>query len=151
MYDTDPKEIEQLIYTSQAAVPMDEAVLNDILETARSTNQKLNITGFLVFDGEYFVQLLEGEKNSIESLYAKIAKDPRHTGANEVLRAHSASRCFSNWSMAFVIAEPGSVAKLGGSITREGVVELVASLRDREDTVVGIIADFLIELYRRKK
>jgi len=55
----------------------------------------------LYYRGE-FVQILEGEKESVENVYAKfIGPDPRHTALNKVCENTISHRSFSQWSMGF--------------------------------------------------
>ena len=70
----------RIFYISKAAPGVNQLDHEQILGTARRNNRSLGITGLLVVKGDYFAQALEGEKQEVESLYQKIAKDPRHTG-----------------------------------------------------------------------
>ena len=47
------------------------------------------------------MQLLEGEKRSVETLYAKIGQDPRHNDLTTIWEGAEDEREFPSWSMAF--------------------------------------------------
>ena len=76
--------------------------LSDILAQARSFNEAHQIYGVLYYaEGVYF-QCLEGEKSALESLFANIAKDPRHTDIHR-FKDHMIDQIhFSQWSMKYV-------------------------------------------------
>ena len=65
----------QLIYSSQATVPMSVAELEEILVDARAGNEKRNITGALVYIDGIFLQVLEGERETVLSLMRSIEKE----------------------------------------------------------------------------
>ena len=59
--------------------------LDHILTSARRRNAAANITGLLLYYRGEFVQILEGETQSVENIYAKfIGPDIRHTALNKV-------------------------------------------------------------------
>lgn len=85
-----------------------EASAKDILnsiERFRQCNEELDITGMLLRIQENnqirFVQLLEGEEETVRQLFEKISKDPRHKAVRLVHQANILQRDFSNWSMGF--------------------------------------------------
>ena len=90
-----------IVYLSYPHRRMAKEDLNAILHTSRDNNQKLDITGVLVYSSSTFIQVLEGDKGIITDLYDKIKKDKRHHGAFIVFEGPLASRAFSNWSMGF--------------------------------------------------
>lgn len=93
--------MHQLIYVSSARADLGEDDLHDILSRARKTNRELGITGMLVYLDGYFVQVLEGERECVRDLYAKIEADPRHVDAKVVTESDIAERDFLDWSMGF--------------------------------------------------
>ena len=91
----------RMIYVSSATTALTTAELKNILSVAQRNNQKLGITGMLLFAEGNFIQVLEGEAEDVHSLYQKIEQDPRHTGAIVIDEEPTASRAFSQWSMGF--------------------------------------------------
>ena len=49
-----------------------------ILTSAISHNTADGVTGGLVFNRSYFMQVLEGESATVEETFARISEDPRH-------------------------------------------------------------------------
>jgi hypothetical protein len=90
------KTLSHLIYASSADSKMSDAELRAILERARAVNSQLDITGILLHtEGSYF-QVLEGDAEAIDSLYAKIGHDKRHTNVVLIVREPIASRSFAD-------------------------------------------------------
>lgn len=74
-----------------------------ILATARSNNARLGITGSLVFDRSWFVQVLEGPKDPVWALYMQIEKDPRHRDVALIGQRTGTKRSFGAWAMAAAV------------------------------------------------
>ena len=68
----------QLTYLSTPTRTMSNDDLMDILKKARLNNAGLGISGMLLYTGEVFVQVLEGEENVVDDLVKLIKIDPRH-------------------------------------------------------------------------
>jgi hypothetical protein len=109
------KTLSHLIYASSADSKMSDADLRAILDRARTVNSALDITGILLHtEGSYF-QVLEGDAEAIDSLYAKIAHDKRHTNVVLIVREPIANRSFSDWSMGFASVTSKDVAGIIGA------------------------------------
>lgn len=54
------------------------AAVGSVFATARRRNPALGVTGALLFDGECFAQLVEGEHDVVRALVQRIEADPRH-------------------------------------------------------------------------
>lgn len=93
--------LRQLIYCSDACEPMETPALQSILDGARSRNAELGITGMLLYSNGRFLQVLEGDADLVDVLYAKIANDPRHGHVRTVMSRSIKERDFPNWSMAY--------------------------------------------------
>jgi hypothetical protein len=90
-----------LVYVSSAIVPFSPAELVDLLAKSRENNAKLGISGALLYKDGNFMQVLEGPAEQVQSLYAKIGRDPRHRGVLRLLEGTQPTRQFVDWSMAF--------------------------------------------------
>jgi len=76
---TNPHEdLFQTLYVSQLVSVSDFGVVKDIVAVSRRANPARGITGALLFDGEYFGQLLEGSEAEVTGLMRRIESDPRH-------------------------------------------------------------------------
>ncbi|MDK9725506.1 MAG: ABC transporter substrate-binding protein [Sterolibacteriaceae bacterium MAG5] len=94
-------EIYYLLYVSQATAPMDEAELAALLEQSRRANAARNLTGCLVYQEGFFMQMLEGAKADVLDLQARIQRDPRHRNLRIVAQGKTRRRIFPDWSMGF--------------------------------------------------
>lgn len=79
----------------------DEEIVSSILSAARERNRQLNVTGVLIFSGDYFGQIIEGHKNTVETLYETISMDHRHKSVTQLSSGPISERRFANWSMAY--------------------------------------------------
>lgn len=101
----------ELIYHSQASPNLAENEHENILSTAREFNQAHNITGCLLFHKGQFLQMLEGEFETINQLYAKIRKDKRHQDVITLHMKEIESRIFDKWSMAYKVIDDNRFVK----------------------------------------
>ena len=80
---------------------MSPADLAEILRVARRRNQERDITGMLLHRNGNFLQVLEGPRERVEALIAKINQDPRHCDLKLLLNVPLLTRAFGTWTMAF--------------------------------------------------
>lgn len=95
-------QLEIYAYTSLYAGQPDQlaSVIDWIRSFSAVRNVELGITGALVHDRGRFLQVLEGERASIDTLVAALARDPRHRDMTKLVRAPIRERTFAGWSMA---------------------------------------------------
>ncbi|MEP7294426.1 MAG: BLUF domain-containing protein [Chloroflexota bacterium] len=91
-----------LIYGSSATDSFSETELVPLLQKAREKNSRLNVTGMLLYRDGNFLQVLEGEAETVEGLYETISKDPRHRSVLTFMKRTIPEREFSEWQMGFV-------------------------------------------------
>lgn len=90
-----------LVYTSYATQEFAEQDLIDLLKQSRHLNQQNGITGMLLYLQGKFIQVLEGDKAKVDSVYEKIKRDSRHTKVMTVVQGNSPDRIFKGWTMGF--------------------------------------------------
>jgi hypothetical protein len=93
--------IFQLCYTSTAATDMQRQDLVDLLGVSRRKNEAAGITGLLLYSGNQFIQLLEGDEAQVRELYRLICQDKRHRDIKVVYEATVEDRHCPDWSMGF--------------------------------------------------
>ena len=96
-----PTNLIQLIYASAAAKPFAPAELRELLSLARTKNQRLDVTGMLLYHEGSFLQVLEGLPGAVNPLFETIGKDKRHDQVLMLLRREVEERNFAEWSMGF--------------------------------------------------
>ena len=62
-------------------------------------NKQLEVTGMLLATQNKFLQILEGERDSINIVYHNITKDKRHTNISLLSFDPIEDRFFKRWSM----------------------------------------------------
>lgn len=102
------------IYASLSAATFKEKDLPQLLVQARAANERNGLTGMLLYIKGSFFQVLEGDSTAVDSLYAKIQQDPRHTHVTRILREPIEHRTFAEWTMAFETLEPLDAAEIIG-------------------------------------
>ena len=108
--------------------------IDQILEKSRRNNGKVGITGALMFNSGFFVQVLEGPQIAIEATFERIQRDARHGEVTLLEFIPVEQRAFANWSMAFVGADEAGLGHLaetsGFDPSRLSGNELFETLRD---------------------
>ena len=102
----------QLMYRSTETRAMTEADLRALLKNAREKNDRLGVTGLLLYAQGRFLQVLEGPESAVRQLYDTIEADPRHAGTEVLLTNRTAERVFPDWKMG--LERPGAFASLEG-------------------------------------
>ena len=103
-----------LIYASGATVEPSEVELVELLRVARQNNGRVGLTGMLLYTSSSFFQVLEGDADVVDAVFARIAADPRHTRIVTIIRERIHARSFGQWSMGYVAAAPREMAAATG-------------------------------------
>lgn len=90
-----------VIYVSVADPALTPEDIAALLERSQRNNARDGLTGALIYNGQNFMQLLEGEVEKVEACLARIRADRRHTGMIEVRRREVVHREFSDWAMLY--------------------------------------------------
>lgn len=90
-----------LIYISSAATAMDESQLRELLDSSREKNERMGITGLMLYKSGSIMQLLEGDESRVTELYENIRRDSRHRDVYRVQVGTTQNRMFDDWSMGF--------------------------------------------------
>lgn len=129
--------MQRLIYISSTRHPFPIAELDAILKTSRQNNAADGVTGLLVAGGRRFLQVLEGEEQTVERVFDRIQQDPRHHAVVVLSRKPIDAPSFGAWAMGYC---SGGVASGGGTSLPETVAELLEPITD--PTVRGYFEGF---------
>jgi len=77
----------------------------NLAELAAQKNKANDITGYLWFDGDYFLQYVEGVADNIDKLMASIEQDKRHRVMSSLSNTKLSERKFPNWKMKLFTAD----------------------------------------------
>ena len=118
-----------------------EAAIEHILAASRRNNERVGVTGALMFNGGAFAQVLEGPQKGVEEAFERIQRDPRHGDVTVLEGGPITERGFVNWSMAFV----GQSAR-GQALWNELAAESGFDLkRMGADAVFTMLHDLVLE------
>ncbi|WP_416881985.1 BLUF domain-containing protein [Marivita sp.] len=106
--------LHQIVYFSQPTRSMPLSEVRELLIKAQINNHFNDVTGLLLFDGDSFVQVLEGPKDKVMALFEKIARDPRHTQFTTLMEREVPQRDFGQWSMGLAHIEGKHMKSLPG-------------------------------------
>lgn len=89
----------RLLYASRATDDKLCEMVQSIMLQAREHNPQNGITGILCHSDQVFMQVLEGGREAINTLYGKILRDPRHTDVVLLHYEEISERRYSGWTM----------------------------------------------------
>jgi Sensors of blue-light using FAD len=131
--------VYNLVYCSRAATGVDDAELQRIVATARRRNAQLGITGLLVFGSGIFFQWLEGPREQVTALMARLHADARHQNIVELSAEEDVDgRLFPDWAMELVSSDhirevlTDALGSAGTPAQARGLERLLAHLDSAE-------------------
>jgi len=130
-----------LVYISVTPRHMSDDDLTAILEVSRRNNPKRGITGMLLYKDRFFIQALEGERESVYNLYEKIHKDPRHINAVKIYEHEISERSFKDWSMGFNKLDTQEMPAFTGFLTASQDAR-VAHFKSQPSQAVALLERF---------
>ena len=98
MQKPNEEELKHVIYISRPT-HFDHIVLENILNSSRSNNPKVGVTGNLIYHSDLFLQMLEGPQMAVCKLYETILSDNRHADIIKLRDANFNRRLYSSWAM----------------------------------------------------
>ena len=116
--------MELLVYQSRVNRQIGSDELFRIIETSARNNPARQITGFLVFAHDHFVQLIEGPTHSLDALLDDLAQDPRHCDLEILERRDVSDRTFPNWRMERLAVIGDDTAPLVQALEKAGVGQM---------------------------
>ncbi len=89
----------RLLYASRSHTPIQCAEVQDIMRQSHAHNPPHGITGILCHTDKVYMQVLEGGRDPINALYAKILRDPRHLDVTLLHYEEIEERRYAGWTM----------------------------------------------------
>jgi len=89
------------MYASRAVPAVDQEELLAILKKSKSNNARSGVTGALCMcpTERVFMQVLEGGRSAVNTLYLRIVADPRHADVVLLSYEEIEERRFAGWAM----------------------------------------------------
>ena len=101
----------RLLDASRASGPVTQDTLDGIQAESRRNNPAQGITGILCHGGDVYMQVLEGGRAAVNTLYNRIVRDARHDPVTLLHYQEITERRFAGWTMGQV-----NLAKINPSI-----------------------------------
>lgn len=113
--------------------------LLDILEVSRIKNEQNNLTGMLLYGEGVFIQVLEGEEETLENTFRSIERDDRHYSIIKMTEGYITERNFPDWRMGFKAANANQLAEFDTYVNprQPGFLGF-----EKSNAVVGILKTF---------
>ncbi|SDK70780.1 BLUF domain-containing protein [Stenotrophomonas pavanii] len=104
--------IRAVVYISEASDPpmgdklgLRAAKLDDLVDDAVRFNRGAGVSGVLLFDGERFLQYLEGPSDGLDVAYSRVLGASSHHHIQELQRGTVADRRLPFWPMKWLPVE----------------------------------------------
>ncbi|MBB6459306.1 BLUF domain-containing protein [Flammeovirga kamogawensis] len=94
--------ISSYIYSSKSEMSFDSKALHQLQALAQKENKKHNITGYLTYKNDHFIQYIEGPESAIEQLITNLKKDNRHQIVKSYALPIKGNRVFKSWNMRYI-------------------------------------------------
>lgn len=133
-----------IVYISSTL--LSEVELTQIMERSTINNRSLGITGVLLYFNGSVIEVLEGEKDKVVSLYETISRDPRHSQLIQ-LYAHSVERrSFPGWFVGYKTLSKVEFDQVKGLIP---IIEKpLETMQMKDNLIMGLVQIFYQNNYR---
>lgn len=112
--------IYYLVYSSKASYLFMNGDLSKILAVSRQHNTKRGLTGILLYHDNRFIQVLEGEENTVKQLFSTISSDKRHNGVAKLMDGYTEGRQFPDWAMGYRKVDSKEYEEINGELELSG-------------------------------
>lgn len=104
--------IRAVVYVSEASEALTgdklglcNGKLDEVVDDAARFNRNAGVTGVLLFDGERFMQYLEGPEDGVSVAYSRVRGASSHHGIIELQRGRVGQRRLPFWPMRWLPVE----------------------------------------------
>ena len=94
--------MRRIVYIS-TAVGLNDWQIDTIVSGASRNNLATDVSGFLLYNGRNFLQMIEGENAQIGVLIGAIEADDRHDGIVRLIDEGIATRSCADWAMRQIV------------------------------------------------
>ena len=144
--------LSQLIYRSQATPLFRRGDLPRFIRDIAQANKRQGLTGLLMFDGEFFLQIIEGRQRQLEAILQVLRHDPRHESIFMLRLDAIKERAFPEWGMSLAPLRERDQPPPGWAHGEDAMhlLELHEDVLQRaDDRLRMVIDDFLQGRWRR--
>lgn len=109
--------------------------IDDLVRGAAAFNVQAGVTGILLFDGARFLQYLEGPRDGMAVVYARVLNSSAHVDLVELGCGFPGRRLLPYWSMRLMPAEPKDLSEVADADWSRFVLR---QSRDEKDAQSGV-------------
>jgi hypothetical protein len=95
-------QLVRLFYVSEILAPISAVDVQVILGASQIRNRRLDVTGMLAQSDDHFAQVLEGRREAVDEVMARISRDSRHAAVRILLEESITRRQFAHWAMGLI-------------------------------------------------
>ncbi|WP_080392995.1 BLUF domain-containing protein [Stenotrophomonas beteli] len=106
--------LRAVAYASEAIPGLSMDHVDDLTRAAARFNFEAGVTGVLLYDGNRFLQYIEGPEDSINVVYSRILGSRSHCELLELGRGRVCGRFFPYWSMRLLWTDPADIRIVAG-------------------------------------
>jgi hypothetical protein len=123
--------VRALVYVSQKSDRLGEHDLEALVAGAATFNATADVTGILLFDGQRFLQYLEGPEAGLEAAFSRVCAAASHSEIMLLAGGIVGARFYPSWSMMLIGADRSSLGQIAsgdwnGFVRRGGVARPTA-------------------------
>lgn len=133
----------QLVYSSEPKKRMMKSHLYKILRQSRINNKLDNVTGLLVFVDGMFLQVLEGQDDSVKKIFERIKADERHQNINILFEGNVEERAFPKWEMAYASPSAKEIAAWSGLHNTTTIKDTLSNIGNNPELAPKIFVEIL--------
>ena len=93
-------------YVSEAIVPWERDTIDAMVSRASAFNLQAGVTGVLFFDGNRYLQYIEGPDDGVDIVFSRIKSSALHRDLMELASGPIGRRMLPYWSMRWLLAGP---------------------------------------------
>jgi hypothetical protein len=134
----DASDLMTLSYRSVAQEDFTQPAIDGMVTKAQRFNASAGITGVLLHDGRYFLQILEGPLEQVTRLFSSISADARHSEILPFAIRWLIRRRFDDWSM-----------RLIGPMATRAVAADMAEIDGADPARIDRLASDILAMLRR--
>jgi len=101
--------LRAIAYISHVVLPWDRASLDALVAKAAEFNAHADVTGILLFDGQRFLQCMEGPEEGVGAAYDRVCISPSHSDLIVLSQGRLGRRLVPHWRMHWLLADPGQL------------------------------------------
>jgi hypothetical protein len=97
--------MKSILYVSVADPTLVSDDIYALVGHSQERNRADGLSGIMLYNGTNFLQLIEGEAAALDACFARIQRDPRHSGVVQLRNDPATVREFPEWAMRYSLVD----------------------------------------------